>query len=110
EQAAVGIGLRVIGIEADRLVEIGERLFRVPGLGKDRAAHIVGLRIVGMLFNDLGQRRQIGLRRRIDGLILLGRRIAERPAAGERQRAKYSHGESRTSPGDTPLSPPASYD
>ena len=26
-QGAIGVGLRVVGIEADRLVEIGQRLF-----------------------------------------------------------------------------------
>src|SRR5450830_266239 len=46
-KAAVGKRLAVIGVEADRLVEIGKRLLGLSGLRQHRAAHVVGLRIVG---------------------------------------------------------------
>ena len=57
--AAVGKRLAVIGVEADRLVEIGKRLLGLSGLRQHRAAHVVGLRIVGIVLDGFGERSDV---------------------------------------------------
>jgi hypothetical protein len=64
--------LRIFGIEADRLVEIGERLRVAAGLAVDRAAGVVGLRIKRIARDHVGERGEIGVRRGGSWLRALG--------------------------------------
>ena len=59
---AVRIGLRVVGVELDRAVEVGERFLVAPRAPEHAAAHIVGLRVVRIARHHFAQRRDIGRR------------------------------------------------
>ena len=57
---AVRVSLRVVRVDADRLVEVGKRLLIAPGAAEHAAAHVVGLRVVRIALDDFGEpRRQI---------------------------------------------------
>ena len=53
EQAAIVIGFRIVGLQRDRLVEIGERLLVAALLRVDDAAAEIGRRIVASIASAL---------------------------------------------------------
>ena len=89
-ERTVGVGRGITRIDLDRAREIGDRVFRTAGLAERGAAHVVGLRVVRVALDHIGQGRDVHLARALcvlfhHGDALRGGASAHRAAGGKAQ-------------------------